>query len=461
MIEIHLIQTTGGDLEIFASESLLYRRHPEKVGTIKDAHLHTFAKQASAILHNLLMHSEALQAPEETIAPQLCRLGKALFSLLAEAGNLPQTLFHNSGRPVVFLFTEELAHLPLEMLHDGNGFLCDFRPVVRVLRRKYLTPQISVPPNRSFLLPLIVRHPLEEKYQAEEIETIAMLAPKSNYPTERLYRPLAKTDFLSALASAACFHYSGHSESDCIPLETGEQVNTAEIANLNLAGTKMVFLNSCSGSSFTAETRPLVLGFLQAGTKEFVGYSHQVPHRVALWAGIFFWKNYLTDHNSIKTMYRLRRALVRQFGVGHPARLFLQHYMQLIPRTSGARAIFIKITVWLAIMTFALTADQIYKGGDVVIPVTETRQRAETLQQQHPATTRKHFSKTPDKPMQKKQAQHDSVLIQKYERLKQEFLASRHPFYSPQELTAIADSIDAQEISLEAKIIKLQAEFYR
>jgi len=189
--------------------------------------------------------------------------------------------------PVVFTIDREYAQIPFEALSDRKNFLCDMRPVLRVLRLRSFAPSVKSPPSRAqfYIVASAPHHGNVLRSATYECKTLTSIAKESRIKTkiiDYVVNPRLAV-FLENLQNADFLHFAGHATEAEIPL-AGDAVFTAKDAqHLNLVQLQVAFLNACDGAAdnYNDNDTPLSYAFVAAGVRNFIGYARPVPNKAA------------------------------------------------------------------------------------------------------------------------------------------------------------------------------------
>ncbi|MBS0618720.1 MAG: CHAT domain-containing protein [Spirochaetes bacterium] len=235
-----------------------------------------------------------------------------------------------SESPAVFTIDREYAHIPFEALCDGKNFMCDLRPVLRVLRlNSVATSRKPTPRGRQFYnVASAPDHPQVLRSAIHECKTLSKLAQKSRIKTkiiEDVVNPRLGV-FLENLQNADYLHFAGHATESEIPL-AGETVFVAEDAQqLNLTRLQIAFVNACDSAADSDDRRmPLSYAFVAAGVRNFIGYARPVPNKAAEICAGAFWQHFLNGAVPAESVAAARQALKSARGVAG-YRFFLRHF---------------------------------------------------------------------------------------------------------------------------------------
>jgi len=265
------------------------------------------------------------------LSQTLAQSGLALYqALFGPAGDVLRRLKHqwdSQERYCVLHLDEELVHIPVELCHDGDAFLCETFLIgrrVAASRADRLTAPKPADPPRVVILVNPSEDPCLGDSAEEELKAIRKSLAEGGAAVARPYvgRVIDRRLLDQTLPGSAVVHFIGHADS---APERPEQSGWRLLGNrwygpdrvLRLQNPPaIVFANACATARAADWNRSttLVRAFLERGTQAYIGTWWEVASPAAArFAGSFY--RSLTSGRSVgRALASARRALVEALG---------------------------------------------------------------------------------------------------------------------------------------------------
>lgn len=276
-------------------------------------------------------HRPAQIKPGPPIRETLAQSGLALFqALFGRSGDELRSLKHLWGsqeRYCLLHLDEELVHIPVELCHDGDAFLCESfllgRRVAAARAQHLAAPQRTDRPRV-----VLIANPSEDPCLSDSAEQELAQVRKTLAETRTLDvrpyvgRAVEERTLDELLPGAAAVHFIGHADSP--PDEPGRNgwrlfksrwYGSDRVLRLqNPPG--IVFANACA-TARTADWKgamPLVRAFLERGTQAYVGTWWEVGSPAAAGFAQSFYRA-LTEGETVgQALARARCDSLNTFG---------------------------------------------------------------------------------------------------------------------------------------------------
>jgi len=227
------------------------------------------------------------------LSSKLREIGEALFKQFFPA---PLQEFIRDAQPTYLYFHVDaaLASLPLEILHDGNGFLWEKFYVGKAIKGQEISLSDFHP--REIINMLIIADPREDlDWARREGELLfehlgAYVSPKKINLTLIGGKTVTKLNLLNSILDKDIVHYAGHLHYSGNPDENGWLLSDGKILyarefRMSGAQPKLIFCNSClsgrSGehASDAAWYAQFAAAFIRAGRTSYIGTNWELPDR--------------------------------------------------------------------------------------------------------------------------------------------------------------------------------------
>ena len=264
---------------------------------------------------------------------RLSSLGLALFQeILKEEGD---TLMGGAAdireeRWLIFKIDKAIAYIPLELMHDGNGFLSHSIAMGRIILTEDVeTVQTSgsIPPVKI----LVVGDPTDDPAIRDDVER-EIAAIRSVFAGQREYsmriasgREVDRGFILSNMPGAAVFHFTGHGAVSEDRGRTGIRLQGDKILGGEaLRGLRkppgVVFLNMCTAAPRGAWKGPLgiVETLLRRGARASIASLWEVRSKTATVIASSFYSHLLEGETFGHALRRARLDAIRDTGLHDP-----------------------------------------------------------------------------------------------------------------------------------------------
>lgn len=401
MLRIRLTQSAKG----FADVSI-EATGPGQVATtelarkISEKWLFDFSREFDKLFRQHRHLANESKSLKSGIELKLAKKSAALTRLLiGEDIYLKQIFTATPNVPVVFIVDAVYCELPFEALHDGTNFLCDLRPVFRVLRTSTTVrpKSASLRPwkKEKLYLPVAAGNladvrgsALKERQQiaATVLQRKSALTPLSGEIPEP-----SLNNFIENLLEVENVHFAGHATPHEIALANGAKLHPAEIETLDLKHIHSIFLNACEGAKLNKLARgqkTFAEAFIAAGVENFIGFATVVPNAFSESFASDFWRaraNGLKTHAALfEARQKIRkdarlavfRFLPQQFG-----HLEISRGINLVPIYAAAVGAFA-----LAALFWAWWPKATIAGSQVITTATLPQARPDTVPTESKAT---------------------------------------------------------------------------
>jgi hypothetical protein len=264
---------------------------------------------------------------------RLVSLGLALFQeTMKEEGDTLRELVKSDReeRCLIFRIDKAVAYIPLELMHDGGGFLSQTLAMGRII----LTEELEVAPHSDEKSPhkiLIVGDPTDDPSIRDDVER-EIGALKSVFAGRKTYslkiasgREVDRGFMLSNMPGAAVFHFTGHGVVSDDPESTGIRLQGDRIlSGRALRGLQqppgVVFLNMCTASPRSAWKGSLgiVETLLRRGVRACVASLWDLRSKTAATIASRFYGYLLQGEPFGHALRRARLDAIRSTGLHDP-----------------------------------------------------------------------------------------------------------------------------------------------
>lgn len=272
------------------------------------------------------------------------RIGNDVLNGLRQAGQLLyEELFPvrakqslgDSGLEFLVLGTDDrLVHIPWELAHDGEEFLCRRFSMGRVVstRQEFSVSRRRIGAPLSMLILADPQGNLASSYQ-EGLELRDLLEPLAARAVVTLKSSSIGRDYVKArLRDCDVLHYAGHAEYSAErPAESGFLLADGRLSALelrSLAGRRpfpaLVFSNACD-SGHTQQWRAadgyqhvygLANAFLLAGVRHYLGTFWEIPDDPSLTFARAFYAELFEGAPVGQAVRRARQGVAAEYGEG-------------------------------------------------------------------------------------------------------------------------------------------------
>lgn len=267
------------------------------------------------------------------IERRLTSLGLALFQELLgdHCDRLRSIRSKSTGeQAIIFKIDRQLAHLPLELMHDGDGFLSHGFAIGRVIYRDG-APNVQPLVRTAPYTILLVGDPSDDarirKDVEEEIDAIrSVFTDGRRFSLHVVIGSEADQSFLlGSLPGSTVLHLSGHGvlskdpDSTGIRLAKGHVLSGRSIRGLH-DPPAVAFLNVCGAAAGQAwETSlGLVETLLARGTRACVAGLWDLKSRPATFVAKHFYQHMIQGETFGHALRKARLDMVAAFGLADP-----------------------------------------------------------------------------------------------------------------------------------------------
>ncbi len=306
-LKLHLVRTNGDLTFHFAGDGALVSKSQVP-----------YAEDELRVVNARLRALAAQTAGGSDDVAELRALGRHLYdSCLSD--EVKGQLAASDAENLLLRVDESVVHIPWELAHDGQQFLCRRfnlgRQVVALEAGSSTEPPPSEPPRRF----LVAHNPTGDLPGAEREARLLLAhfdAAGCPWTVEAIgHERLAPLRLALALQEADLVHYSGHAESGARSgWRLGSGVFGADRFARLTRKPRLVFANAChTGGGERALVSTLTLGhrFLLAGVQSYIGNLWTVPDVPATTFAVAFYDALLAAENFGRAM-RLARERVAE-----------------------------------------------------------------------------------------------------------------------------------------------------
>lgn len=225
-------------------------------------------------------------------------------------------------------FTTDTTHIPWELLHDGEEFICLAHPVARI-PATVNEPRMNPPKSDGIKRALIIGNPTDDlEGSGEEAETIAQLLRQYNVQVDLLRgsKEATANEFAIRMARPQYYdliHFAGHGffnakdpRQSCLEFKDGNFL--AEELRV-LKSRAFVFLSACFGAAGSTQDVTfgpigkfmdgLALRTLLAGAAGCLGPLWTIDDYLASEFAVTFYQNLLSGLNTGQAVMEARKAV--------------------------------------------------------------------------------------------------------------------------------------------------------
>ena len=312
----------SSSLEGTKSSLISYHTHPLNHAEIERA--------AESILQSIRVGN--LNGSARQARDHLFDSGKALFNLLFPEA-VSQQIRDCRAEYLVFMLDDACVHLPWELVHDGQDFLCCRFSVGRVALTKQLMPTNRRVRSTEKLSFLVLSNPTGDLSaagkEAEELYRTYESDPRLNEGMVYLSGSGVTTEIRNQLKDFDIVHYCGHAEfCPDKPDESGWILSDGKFTAGDLEryaktyqhAPLLVFSNACHSGN-TKSWRDLganwsfglANAFLLAGSTHFIGPVQELLDLTSRDFSIVFYK-YVIGGHPVGYALRMARSAIRKDG---------------------------------------------------------------------------------------------------------------------------------------------------
>ena len=331
------------------------------------------------------------------IGRRLRALGLALFQeMLKEEGDLIKQVGRSldDERYIIFKIDRSLAYLPVELMHDGEGFLSQKIALGRVIYADEaieLAAQDRAAPQRVLLAGDPSDDPATRDDIEEEIKVLKRVFSRAaGFSLKISIGPdVDRKSILTDLPGTAVFHFTGHGTVSDAANRTGIKLGGGKVlSGEDLRGLQdpptFAFLNTCTAAPRSAwrGSLGLVETLLRRGTKACVASLWDLKSKVAARLASRFYTHLLDGDTFGHALCKARSEMMQTFGIHDMTwaayTLYGDPRLTLLPpeaagprRKSGLRA-FAALSVilfLLAVLFFPVSIGKENLGTQTSIPV--------------------------------------------------------------------------------------------
>jgi len=288
----------------------------------------------------LELMEKALAFPLNDHRPVLEEFGACLFDNLL-GGDVGALLREQPARPLLVDMPESLLGVPIELMFDGQEFLCTrFALGRRITAWDAKRPATKPPaPDKKPTFLLIAGHADDESFfdvtRREIYDLCAELDAAGHFQLRELLvdNRLDRADLLRALTGADYVHFSGHSDGgatqdgreDPMASHVGwlfeqHRLGPRDIADLRGCDPSFVFSNSCrSGATGDwRDARDMVRAFWQRGARHYIGAHSRIHFKLSADLAREFYRHFLKGETIGESLRLARVAMATQAGQPRP-----------------------------------------------------------------------------------------------------------------------------------------------
>lgn len=271
------------------------------------------------------------------------RIGNELLAALGQAGQLlyeelfptraKQELSNTRAEFLVLGTDDRLVHIPWELAHDGEEFLCRRFSMGRVVstRQECAAAQRKIGSPLSLLILADPQGNLPSAYR-EGLALRDLLDRFADRAVVTLKSSPVRTDYVKTrLRDCDILHYAGHADYQADqPAESGLLLTDGKLSARDLRGMSgrrpfpaLVFSNACN-SGYTREWLPhgeghppvygLANAFLLAGVRHYLGTFWAVPDAPSLFFAQAFYTALIRGAAVGTAVRDARRAFAQEYG---------------------------------------------------------------------------------------------------------------------------------------------------
>lgn len=303
-------------------------RHYEEIKVSMDR----IESRSSEMLETLNKANRRNRVSREALT-KLREIGQAFSDELFTV-NIKEKLRKTKAQHLSLHLDDRLVHVPWELLHDGQQFLCQRFNMGRLVRTRQ-----PVPASRSRILArpvrmLILADPrgdLKGAYQ-EGIDIRDYMDRDKDLVNVSLRSDNITPNFIKEkIRNFDLVHYAGHADYNRLDAEqSGWRLTTGSFKAqdiIKMAGTAvmpaLIFSNACqSGRTeewkvkeyFQSEIFGLANAFVLAGVRHYVGTFWEILDEPSSHFALEFYKNLLSGMTIGEAIRESRVALIREFG---------------------------------------------------------------------------------------------------------------------------------------------------
>lgn len=269
-------------------------------------------------------------ALDEGRAYELKKACRLLFDLLL-AKPIKEKLRNRTARNLIICVDESIAHIPWEILHTGEDFLCLGYNLGRGLRvRDAHEPAYRIPQHPASMLVLADPQDNLAAAGAEALRIRNLLDARQNRINVDVKITNITSDFVKKnIRDYDIVHYAGHAEY-CPekPQESGwlladAKLRAAEILKIGESATMpaLVFANACESSMHQGvreasenDVHNLARAFLLSSVRHYIGCICRIPDDIArVFAGSFY--GHISRDKPVGEALRLARLdIIKEHG---------------------------------------------------------------------------------------------------------------------------------------------------
>jgi len=235
---------------------------------------------------------------------------------------------------IMLLLDDQLVHVPWELLHDGQQFLCQRFSMGRLVRtRQAILGTRSRSLGRPFKM-LILADPegdLKGAYE-EGIEIRDLLDRYKDFVSVSMRSDKITSDFIRGkIRNFDLVHFAGHAEYDpAKPADSGWRLGDGilkaeDITKLSGTGSMpaLIFSNACQSARsegwlihehFQHEIFGLANAFMLAGVKHYIGTFWEILDEPSSRFALECYKQSLSGKTIGEAIRQARLALIREYG---------------------------------------------------------------------------------------------------------------------------------------------------
>ncbi len=316
----------------------IYEQMPGETGTVRHYEeipvpLDTIAERCREIAETL-NKANRQGCVSKDILVKLRGIGQIFFDDLL-THTVKEKLRNTVAEYLILNIDDTLVHVPWELLHDGNQFLCQRFSMGRLVRTKQTIPGagksrlLSKPLNM-----LILADPggdLNGAY-SEGIQLRDNMDKQNDLIHSALRADAISADYIREnMRNFDILHYAGHSDYDREnPAESGWRLSQGRFSAyeiMKMAGTgempSLIFSNACQSarteewkitSAFHDEIFGLANAFVLAGVRHYVGTFWEILDEPSRRFALEFYRELLSGISIGKAVRNARLVLIQEYG---------------------------------------------------------------------------------------------------------------------------------------------------
>ncbi|HRP70105.1 MAG TPA: CHAT domain-containing protein [Turneriella sp.] len=259
----------------------------------------------------LYQHENIVNPDGDYLYRKIQLLGRDLSRLLFNA----EPPWGDNPDRIHFIADAALQRLPIEILPFQERLLAEKLPILRSLKTDSApTPKRTPLKSNLFLLVVDVNRN-ETMRKGLQAEYKNALNENRKYEIEAYQADKIRLDDVrQKLQESAYFHFAGHGEAASLPLWQTDKLTHESLHGLDLTILHTAFVNSCYSSKTDTRVPTLAEAFINAGAKNYIGYSLPISNDAAYLMAAEFWRHLKASRRPDLAVHKARQAAVEKFG---------------------------------------------------------------------------------------------------------------------------------------------------